>query len=376
MFSRLRKSTGTIRSRTLASIAECMPVAVMMCDRKKFTITYANWATIEGLKQIEHALPCKAEHIVGQNVDIFHIRADTQRDVLSDPRGMPYRMHIDLGGEVLDMTASALYEGGKYVGPMLTWRRVTDQVRLANGFEANVATVVQSVSSSAYQLESSASSMAATAEETNAQATTVALASDQLRASITEIAQQVGVSNQIARKAFDEARRSSELIHELSESADKIGDVVKMIQDIAEQTNLLALNATIEAARAGDAGKGFSVVASEVKQLARQTATATAEISQQIGGIQSATGTSVEAIESINTIVDEMSQISTTVAAAVDEQLAATEQVALNIEAVSQASAETGGTVGGVQRAASELTEQATNLNTRVGEFLNRIRAI
>ncbi len=147
-----------------------------------------------------------------------------------------------------------------------------------------------------------------------------------------------------------------------------------MIRDIAEQTNLLALNATIEAARAGEAGKGFSVVASEVKELAHQTARATAQISDQIGGIQSATSTSVEAIGSINKIVDEIAQISNSVAAAVVEQMAATDQVAQNIEGVSRASSESGGVVEGVQKSAGELTIQASHLKRHVDDFMVLIR--
>ena len=147
-----------------------------------------------------------------------------------------------------------------------------------------------------------------------------------------------------------------------------------MIRDIAEQTNLLALNATIEAARAGEAGKGFSVVASEVKELAHQTARATAQISDQIGGIQSATSTSVEAIGSINKIVDEIAQISNSVAAAVVEQMAATDQVAQNIEGVSRASSESGGVVEGVQKSAGELTIQASHLTRHVDDFMVLIR--
>lgn len=363
-----------ISDRDLAGIVDSMPVSVMMCDPRNFTITYANRATIEGFRKIEHALPCTADTLIGQSVDMFTFGPDVQRDILSDPGKLPYRVQIQLGEEHLGITATALHVDGEFIGPMLTWRLITDRVGFADGFEANIATVVRSVSSSAHELETSASTMAATAEETTAQASTVALAADQLRASISEISHQVDGSNQIARQASEEVKKSSELIHELSAAAQEIGDVVKMIRDIAEQTNLLALNATIEAARAGDAGRGFSVVASEVKQLAHQTAKATAQISDQIGGIQSSTSTSVEAIESINKIVDEIAHISDTVAAAVVEQMAATDQVAQNIEGVSKASSEAGGTVGGVQKAASELTDQASHLNTQVGEFLVLIR--
>ena len=492
-----KKSASKFGGHNMANMVEKMPVAVMTCDLKDFTITYVNEATIEGLKQIEDVLPCKADEIVGQCIDIFHKKPEHQRKLLSDPSNLPFQAVIEIGGQFLDLLVTPLYEGSRYVGPMLTWQIVTekvkserdtaklmkmlddmpinvmmvepdnleityinktsietlrplqsllpvpvdemlgksidifhkdpahqrkiladpnnlpfsskiklgdetldlqvnaimgddgsyigpmlnwmvvsDRVALADDFESNVASVVEAVSAAATEMEASAGSMAATTEETNTQAGTVATASAQLKSSIGEIAQQVAQSNQIAQNALEEAQRAGNLIEGLSEAAQKIGDVVKMIQDIAEQTNLLALNATIEAARAGDAGKGFSVVASEVKELANQTAKATDEIAQQIGEIQTATGTSVEGIKSINQIIDEMAQISGTVASAVEEQSAATEQVALNIEGVSQASAESGNTVVAVQEAAGELTQQASNLNDRVTSFLQQVRAI
>ena len=146
------------------------------------------------------------------------------------------------------------------------------------------------------------------------------------------------------------------MITGLAESAQKIGDVINLIQDIASQTNLLALNATIEAARAGDAGKGFAVVASEVKQLATQTARATDEIGQQITEIQTAVGSAVEAIQSIGTTIESMDSITTNVSAAVEEQDASTREVNNNIQGVMQASEETGQVAITVQNGAEQLT--------------------
>lgn len=354
-----------------------MPINVMMLEPDDFTITYVNQTSIDTLRPLQSLLPCPVEQLQGQCVDIFHKNPAHQRKILSDPANLPFEAKIKLGDETLDLRVNAIMgDNGEYIGPMLNWMVISDRVALADDFELNVSSVVEAVSAAATELEASAGSMAATTEETNTQASTVATASGQLKSSITEIAQQVGLSNQIAQNALEEARKSGELIEGLSQSAQKIGDVVKMIQDIAEQTNLLALNATIEAARAGDAGKGFSVVASEVKELASQTARATEEIGQQIGDIQTATGTSVDGIQTINKIIEEMAQISATVASAVEEQSAATEQVALNIDGVSQASAESGNTVAAVQEASAELTQQASALQGRVGDFLSQVRAI
>src|SRR5262249_15463735 len=153
---------------------------------------------------------------------------------------------------------------------------------------------------------------------------TVASAAEELNASIGEIGRQVTQSAQIAGKAVSEAERTQATVRSLADGAQKIGDVVKLINDIAGQTNLLALNATIEAARAGEAGKGFAVVASEVKSLATQTAKATEEIAAQIGAIQNATGDAVGAIDGIGKTIAELSHIATAIASAVEEQGAAT----------------------------------------------------
>ena len=152
------------------------------------------------------------------------------------------------------------------------------------------------------------------------------------RLSIAEIGRQVAESTQIAGRAVHEAERDQRQGAGLAEAAQKIGDVVKLINDIAGQTNLLALNATIEAARAGEAGKGFAVVASEVKSLASQTAKATEEIASQIKSIQAATGDSVEAIKAIGDTIGRINEIATTIASAVEEQGAATQEIARNVQ--------------------------------------------
>jgi methyl-accepting chemotaxis protein len=270
-------------------------------------------------------------------------------------------------------------------------------------FDSSVRQSLDTLASASTEMRATAESMTGTAEQTSRQATAVAAASEQASAnvqtvaasteemssSIAEISRQVEQSTHIARKAVDEAQHTTKTMESLSAAAQKIGEVVQLIQDIASQTNLLALNATIEAARAGDAGKGFAVVASEVKSLATQTAKATEDIAGQITAIQAATGQAVSAIKSIDGTISEISEISTTIAAAMEEQGAATREitrntqeaargtqdVSSNIGGVTQAASETGAAASQVLGSSSELGKQAETLRSEVDDFLTKIRA-
>ncbi|MBV8533991.1 MAG: HAMP domain-containing protein, partial [Alphaproteobacteria bacterium] len=169
--------------------------------------------------------------------------------------------------------------------------------------------------------------VASASDEASSNVQTVAAASEQLSASIAEISQQVARAATIAGRAVDETKQTDGTVQGLAAAAQKIGEVVKLINDIAGQTNLLALNATIEAARAGEAGKGFAVVASEVKSLANQTAKATEDISAQISAIQTVTKDAVDAIKRIGGTIGEVSTVATSIASAVEEQGAATQEI-------------------------------------------------
>jgi len=270
-------------------------------------------------------------------------------------------------------------------------------------FDSTVQQALGALASASTEMRGTAESMSATAEEASRQATavaaaseqastnvsTVASASEELSASISEIGRQVEESSTITRKAVDQAKTTSMTVDGLAQAAQRIGDVVKLIQDIASQTNLLALNATIEAARAGEAGKGFAVVASEVKTLANQTAKATEEISAQISEIQTSTGETVSAIEAIGQTIAHVNEIASAIASAVQEQGAATQEIAGNVQQASKGTAEITRNIAGVTQAASEagaassqvldaateLSQQAEKLRAEVGSFLANIRA-
>jgi methyl-accepting chemotaxis protein len=187
----------------------------------------------------------------------------------------------------------------------------------------------------------------------------VAGAAEELAASIAEISRRLEQTNQIVDTAVAEAGSTHSEIGSLAQSAQKIGDVVKLIQDVAEQTNLLALNATIEAARAGDAGRGFAVVASEVKSLAVQTAKATEEIASQIVSVQVSTGAAVEAIRRIADRMKEISSYTSGAAASVRQQQAATGEISQNVMSAAQSSKEIAAVLGDVTGAAVETRSSA-----------------
>jgi methyl-accepting chemotaxis protein len=282
-------------------------------------------------------------------------------------------------------------------------QRKAEMQKLADGFEAAIGQIVETVSSASTELEASAGTLTTTAERTQEVTTMVAAASEEastnvqsvasateeMASSVNEISRQVQESARMAGEAVDQARKTNDRVGELSKAAARIGDVVELINTIAGQTNLLALNATIEAARAGEAGRGFAVVASEVKALAEQTAKATGEIGHQIAGIQSATQESVNAIKEISGTIEKLSEISSTIAAAVEEQGAATQEISRNVQQAAQGTQQVSANITDVQRGASEtgsassqvlaaaqsLSRDSNRLKLEVGKFLNTVRA-
>ena len=262
---------------------------------------------------------------------------------------------------------------------------------------AMMSSSAQSLAGAAEELTATAQTMSATAEDTSAQANVVSAASEQVSrnvstvatgteemgASIRENASNAAEASRVAMHAVKVTESTNATVAKLGISSAEIGKVIKVITSIAQQTNLLALNATIEAARAGEAGKGFAVVANEVKELAKETAKATEDISQKIEAIQADTTGAVSAIKEISTIIDKIAEIQTTIASAVEEQTATTNEMARNVTEAAMGASEIAQNITGVAQAAiatsqgaadslhasAELSRMATDLQSMVGKF-------
>ena len=276
--------------------------------------------------------------------------------------------------------------------------------RLIASFDGHISEVINSTSSAATELEVTAQAMSATADQTNTQSQqvgeacdemsnnvrSVASATEEMSVSISDISSQMEKSSAMAEDARQASQDTVGTMKELEEASLNINEVVNLINDIAEQTNLLALNATIEAARAGEAGRGFAVVASEVKSLASQTSNATLKISEQIRSVQEKTRQASKSINVISDAVEASAEYSNSISTSVQEQQAATTEIASNIQRAAQAAGNVNQTIGGITEGAGEtvtassnvlktaknLTENSNSLKDSVVSFIDDINKV
>lgn len=281
--------------------------------------------------------------------------------------------------------------------------RAGEMRALMAAFDSSVGEIVATVSSAAQELQAAAGTLTETASNTSTKSTgvakateviaeqvqAVAAASEQLSASIVEIGRGINQSHSISTQAVNEAHEAASTVGDLATTAEKIGEVIQLIDSIASQTNLLALNATIEAARAGEAGRGFAIVAAEVKNLAGQTSAATSQIGDQVTRIQTATSNTVEAIRRVSEIIDKVNTIGASIASAIEEQAATTREISDRIHDVASETGRTSASIGDVLTAVEEtsgaatqvlassgdLSQQASNLSSRVHHFISQVNA-
>ncbi len=383
-----------------SQMIEQIPVPVMTASAGgDFPLTYVNAEAHRVLGLIGDQLPVAPDRIVGQSLDLFY----AERAFLADPARLPHRSRVAMGTETLEFTASAIVDShGAYVGPMITCQVLTSQTRLVARFEDSVGAIADAVGESAETMKQAATAMTeavtdsghrlravtGASEQASSSVSAAAAGAEELAMSVAEIARRVEESTRIAGQAVREAEATDRSVGGLSASADRIGDVVRLIGDIAARTNLLALNATIEAARAGDAGKGFAVVAGEVKALATQTAKATQEIAAQIDAMRQGAEQAVGALRGIGATIQRMNDIAADIAGSVAEQGDATREIARavqqaatgtnevndNIVVVDRAVAHTGTQSDQVLDAATRLSEQSDTLKSKVRDFLTAIR--
>lgn len=286
---------------------------------------------------------------------------------------------VGKGGKEIWLLASynpILDESGKTYKVIKYAADISEQVRIrdatnqilegvANNSEALVessdelATVGTQMAGGAQQTSSKATVAASAAEQVSGNVQTIAAATEEMSASIREIAQNAAEAARVASGAVEVANSANNMVGKLGESSQEVGQVIRVITSIAQQTKLLALNATIEAARAGEAGKGFAVVANEVKELAKETADATEDISQKIEAIQSDTKGAVDAISRISEIIDQINDLQNSIAGAVEEQTATTTEMSRNVTQAASGADEIAQNIEGVASAANDTAEGA-----------------
>jgi methyl-accepting chemotaxis protein len=294
--------------------------------------------------------------IVGGSIHRFHKDPSRIDRILEDPAALPRQAVFSFGGVTLRATINAITDDdGKRFGYVVIWDNVSERnARAASTFaESEVVTK---------DLSEVSRTLTVTADDTSQRAMTAASATEQMTSAVHEIARASSEATVQVRRTVEATADNLVKLRELQQMSSEIGDFLRLITGVAEQTKLLALNATIEAARAGEAGKGFAVVADEVKQLAGTTAASIGDIERRIGAIQTAASASVQAVTTIDGLVDSIRESQETIAAAIEEQSAVTSSIAETISVIAERARETSSQATQVGSAVEAVTRQAQTL--------------
>ena len=271
-----------------------------------------------------------------------------------------------------DLTKRIPVSNKDEIGELASWCNVLlsklhDMIQSVAGAAQQTGTASEGVSSASQEISvntretsAQASAVSAATEQVNRNLQTVATATEEMSASVQEIAKNATDAAKVAGEAMKTARETNVIVTKLGQSSAEIGQVIKVITSIAQKTDLLALNATVEAARAGEVGAGFAVVANEVKELAKQTARATEDISRKIEAIQVDAKSAVQAIKTISGIIDQVNAISSTIATAVEEQSATTSEISRNLAEAAKGSRDVAQNIHGVAQAAESMSRGVT----------------
>jgi methyl-accepting chemotaxis protein len=310
-------SLATSPDRSFEYALDALPCNAMFCDRD-LILRYINRASRKTLLSLEQYLPVPVDQILGKSIHIFHKREASINRILGAKHhggvhALPHKAVIELGPVKLDLEVEPMVdECGEYVGAVVVWGVSSQQTIDA--------------------LRKAQESQRSHIEHLNGNLQQVSTATQELEASTAEIARNAVHVAEAAEKSRAATTQSKSSIENLHVSSSGVARVAELIASIATQTSVLALNANIEAARAGAHGKGFSVVASEVRKLAGQTASATAEIQSKVAAIGDDIASAMSAIERIATQTEDLSGLSHQMAAAAEEQHLATREMAHNLE--------------------------------------------
>jgi len=337
-------------------------------------------------KVVKFASDATAAHTADEQ--LIQLRAELQSKVDEILRVVDAAAHGDLTKTVILSSDDAVGRMGKSLSLFLGNMRkniagIAGNSTTLGAASEELSSVAKQMTGNANETSTQANVVSAAVEQVNRNIQTVATGTEEMSASIREIAKNASDAARVATSAVKAAETTNAIVSKLGESSADIGKVIKVITSIAQQTNLLALNATIEAARAGEAGKGFAVVANEVKELAKETAKATEDISHKIETIQSDTRSAVKAIGQIGTIINQINDIQNTIASAVEEQTATTNEIsrnvadaargsgeiAKNIAVVARAAEGTSSGASDTARASAELARMASELQKLVSQF-------